>query len=58
MDIKMFWLLGLVFIGLSGAGLTFARRYKNQDEDAGSSIAGWVVGIIILWMLIGLDKFF
>ena len=33
---------------LGGALLTFARRYKNQDSNAGYGVAGWAVVVTIV----------
>lgn len=39
-----------IIIFLGGIFLTFARRYKNRDSNAGYAIAGWTIFIILcLW---------
>ena len=44
-------ILGGIIIGIVGCLLTFARRYKNKDKEAGAAIAGWTLVIVALWML-------
>jgi len=41
---------GILIIGIIGALLTLARRFKNTDETSGSAIAGWTLFILILWL--------
>jgi len=43
-------LLGVIIIGLVGVLLTFARRFKNEDSDAGYGVAAWTIILIILWL--------
>ncbi|TSD06691.1 MAG: hypothetical protein Greene07144_1119 [Parcubacteria group bacterium Greene0714_4] len=43
MDARTFWLIGFALFGVIGGMLTFARRYKNPDADAGCGVAGWTV---------------
>lgn len=45
------FILLLFVIGISGATLTFARRYKNEDESAGVGVAAWTVFFIIVLLI-------
>ena len=43
-------LIATIIIGLTGIGLTFARRYnKPNDKTAGLGVAGWTI-VILLFM--------
>lgn len=37
---------GVILFG--AAALAFARRYKNNDSDAGQGVAGWSIFIVFL----------
>jgi hypothetical protein len=44
-------LLASGVLGAIGAALTVARRYRNEDTDAGRGTAGWTIFIIfLLWL--------
>jgi len=45
-------LIATIIIGIAGTGLTFARRYNNQnDKSAGLGVAGWTIFIFFLiWL--------
>jgi hypothetical protein len=52
MDAEIIRLMVPSAFGLMAAILTFARRFHNNDRDAGIGIAGWgLVGTFILSML-------
>ena len=53
MDARTFWLIGFALFGVIGGMLTFARRYKNPDADAGCGVAGWTVIFLFFWFLAG-----
>lgn len=46
MDDKIY---GTLAVGIVSALMISARRYKNQDSNAGYGIAGWA--IFILWCI-------
>lgn len=51
MDIKLFWLLGLVVIGITGTALTFARRYQNNDRNAGIGVVFLTFILLLFWVI-------
>ena len=55
MDAKIFWLIGFALIGIVEGTLTFARRYKNSNGNAGYGVAGWSVLFLLLWLFAGLN---
>lgn len=38
----------MIIVGILGTALTFARRWKNRDSQAGLGIAGWTIATIFL----------
>jgi hypothetical protein len=48
MDTKIY---GTLAVGIASALMIYARRYKNQDSNAGYGIAGWTVFILLcIWI--------
>ncbi len=43
-------LWGVIVIGGIGALLTFARRFKNKDSEAGGGVVAWTFFLLILWL--------
>ena len=42
-------LIATIIIGITGALITFARRYNNpHDSTAGLGVAGWTIVIFLL----------
>lgn len=54
MDSRTFWLTGFAFIGAAGGILTFARRHRNPEEDAGCGVVGWTIFFLFLWLYAGM----
>jgi len=49
---------GTLVVGIAGALLVAARRYKNKDKEAGYTIAGWSMVIILsIWGMEILESF-
>ena len=48
MDTKIY---GTLAVGIVSTLMIYARRYKNQDSNAGYGIAGWSVFILVcIWI--------
>ena len=48
MDNKIY---GTLAVGIVSTLMICARRYKNQDSDAGHGIAGWTIFILVcIWI--------
>ena len=60
MDIKLFWLIGFLVIGLAGSMLTFSVRYKNPENyrHAGRTVVNWIIAFLFIWLLAGATSFF
>ena len=43
--------LDILFLGIGIAAIVFARRWKNNDSDAGHGIAGWGIVIYIIYII-------
>lgn len=44
--------LSMLVVGITGIGLTFARRYSNKDVNAGVGVAfGTLFLVILMWFL-------
>ena len=45
-------MLGILIVGITGVGLTLARRYKNDDKHAGVGVSfGTLTIMILIWFL-------
>ena len=45
-------ILSMLVIGMTGIGLTFARRYNNKDKDAGIGVSfSTLVLVGLIWFL-------
>jgi len=44
-------LIATVIILFGAAALTFARRWNNEDTEAGYGVAGWAMFVIIMMWL-------
>jgi len=43
--------LDLLFLGIGIAAITFARRWKNKDSNAGYGVAGWGIVAYIVYII-------
>lgn len=44
--------LSMLIVGVTGIGLTFARRHNNEDANAGEGVAFCTLTLVILmWFL-------
>lgn len=44
--------LSMLVVGMTGVGLTFARRHNNEDSNAGEGVVFSTLALVILiWFL-------
>lgn len=48
--------ISIIAVGISGAILTIARRWKNEDSDAGYAVSGWTLVMMFLLVLFGIFR--